>query len=66
MFPRTVLPATFYERTPETVARKLLGKRLTRKLGDILLEGIIVETEAYYGLHDPASRAGLSLDSSVC
>jgi len=30
---------------------------LIRKLGKNSLEGIIVETEAYYGLHDPASRA---------
>ncbi|MCW3976540.1 MAG: DNA-3-methyladenine glycosylase [Candidatus Bathyarchaeota archaeon] len=47
----------FYERAPEFVAKELLGKRLIRKLGKNLLEGIIVETEAYYGLQDPASRA---------
>ena len=52
-----VLPREFYERDPETVAKELLGKRLTRKLDKNLLEGIIIETEAYYGLHDPASRA---------
>ena len=51
------LPREFYERDPETVAKELLGKRLIRKLGKNFLEGIIVETEAYYGLHDPASRA---------
>jgi len=39
------------------VAERLLGKRLGRKLGETLLEGIIVETEAYFGLNDPASRA---------
>ena len=40
-----VLPREFYERDPETVAKELLGKRLIRKLGKNLLEGIIVETE---------------------
>jgi len=57
LFHGEVLPREFYERDPETVARELLGKRLIRKLGKNFLEGIIVETEAYYGLHDPASRA---------
>jgi DNA-3-methyladenine glycosylase len=52
-----VLPREFYERDPETVAKELLGKRLTRKSGKNLLKGIIVEAEAYYGLNDPASRA---------
>lgn len=52
-----VLPREFYERDPEIVARELLGKRLVRKLCGRLLEGMIVETEAYYGLNDPASRA---------
>lgn len=52
-----VLPKNFYERDPETVAKELLGKRLIRKLEEGFLEGIIVETEAYYGLNDPASRA---------
>ena len=52
-----VLPREFYERNPEVVAKALLGKRLIRRLDDNRLEGIIVETEAYYGLNDPASRA---------
>jgi len=51
------LPKGFYERDPETVAKALLGKRLIRRLGKHFLEGVIVETEAYYGLNDPASRA---------
>jgi len=46
-----------YERDPSVVAEKLLGKRLIRKLNKEILEGIVVETEAYYGLDDPASRA---------
>ena len=47
----------FYERDPAEVARALLGKTLIRRLGSDRLEGIIVETEAYYGEGDPASRA---------
>jgi DNA-3-methyladenine glycosylase len=51
------LSQRFYERNPAVVARELLGKRLMRRLENSFLEGIIVETEAYYGLVDPASRA---------
>ncbi len=39
------------------MARDLLGKRLVRVLNGETLEGTIVETEAYYGAEDPASRA---------
>ena len=35
----------------------MLGKKLVRRLGGESLEGLIVETEAYYGVDDPASRA---------
>lgn len=52
-----VLPYTFYRRDPAAVARDLLGKRLIRRLGGEVLEGFMVETEAYYGPRDPASRA---------
>lgn len=47
----------FYERNPALVARDLLGKILLRKLNSENLSGKIVETEAYYGENDPASRA---------
>ena len=57
MFSGDVLLREFYERDPEIVAEELLGKRLIRKSDEYFLEGIIVETEAYYGLDDPASRA---------
>ena len=57
LVPAEVLPREFYWRNPENVAKELLGKRLIRKLDENFLEGIIVETEAYYGLDDPASRA---------
>jgi len=52
-----VLPVTFYARSPEAVARDLLGKRLIRVLDGDRLGGIVAETEAYHGLGDPASRA---------
>ncbi len=52
-----VLPRSFYGRDTATVAREMLGKRLIRRFEEVSLEGIIVETEAYYGLQDPASRA---------
>ena len=52
-----VLPRSFYGRDTATVAREMLGKRLIRRFEEVSMEGIIVETEAYYGLQDPASRA---------
>jgi len=44
-------------RDSKSVAIELLGKVLVRRLSDRCLEGMIVETEAYYGSDDPASRA---------
>ena len=52
-----ILPRSFYGRDTATVAREMLGKRLIRRFEGVSMEGIIVETEAYYGLQDPASRA---------
>ena len=52
-----VLPKKFFERDPALVAKELLGKILVRKLNSKILAGKIVETEAYYGKEDPASRA---------
>lgn len=52
-----VLPRNFYHRKTDTVAQELLGKIIVRRLGYHLLGGIIVETEAYFGGDDPASRA---------
>ena len=52
-----VLPKEFYSRKTTIVAKELLGKTIVRKLGDMRLEGKIVETEAYRGKDDPASHA---------
>lgn len=51
------LAREFYRRDPEALARELLGKLLVRRLGDRVVGGMIVETEAYLGADDPASRA---------
>jgi DNA-3-methyladenine glycosylase len=50
------LPRSFYARDAAVVARELLGKILVHRKDEILT-GKIVETEAYYGEKDPASRA---------
>lgn len=39
------------------VARSLLGRTLASDLGGARVSGIIVETEAYLGVHDAASHA---------
>ena len=51
------LPRGFYERDPALVAVGLLGARLVVELGGRRASCAIVETEAYYGPWDPASRA---------
>jgi len=52
-----ILERKFYEGDPAAVAKALLGKILVRKVDSKFLSGKIVETEAYYGERDPASRA---------
>ena len=52
-----ILSREFYERDPARVARELLGKLLIRRFNSKVLSGKIVETEAYYGEEDPASKA---------
>ena len=51
------LSKEFYVRDPAIVAKDLLGNILVRKTGSSVLSGKIVETEAYFGKNDPASRA---------
>lgn len=53
----TALAREFFDRVPEEVAPRLLGKVLVRRGRGKLLAGRIVETEAYLGEHDPAAHA---------
>ena len=48
---------SFLLEAQKIVAKDLLGKILVRRLGQKILAGKIVETEAYFGKEDPASRA---------
>lgn len=52
-----VLTSDFFLRSPEIVARDLLGKVLVHRRNGERLSGRIVEVEAYLGLDDPASHA---------
>ena len=54
--PRPV-PRRFYSRSPDAVARDLLGKILIRCYKGEELSGRIVEAEAYFGEGDPAAHA---------
>lgn len=47
----------FFARETPTVARELLGKWLVYHEGDLITAGIVVETEAYLGLTDPAAHS---------
>ena len=51
------LPREFYHQNTVTVAKKLLGKKIVRKIGKCEVSGIITETEAYRHKDDPASHA---------
>ncbi len=53
----SILPASFYEREPERVARDVLGKILVHGR----TAGRIVEVEAYLGLEDLAAHASRGL-----
>jgi DNA-3-methyladenine glycosylase len=52
-----ILPRSFYEGSPERVARAVLGKVLVSTSGARPLAGRIVEAEAYHGADDPAAHA---------
>jgi len=54
---KSILNKNFYLRNAKEVAIGLLGKVLVRRINKNILSGIIVETEAYFGENDPASRA---------
>jgi DNA-3-methyladenine glycosylase len=51
------LPASFYRRETEGVARALLGALLETSVDGVITSGRIVETEAYVGEHDAACHA---------
>lgn len=54
-----ILPARFYERETEIVAREMLGTVLECETERGTASGIIVETEAYVGEHDLACHAAV-------
>lgn len=59
------LPRCFFKNDAARVANELLGKILVRKYKNSVLAGKIVETEAYYGADDPASRAHKSKKTNL-
>ena len=50
------LPASFFRRPSEIVARELIGTTLITRRRGAVTAGRIVETEAYLGADDPASH----------
>lgn len=52
-----IVPASFYARETEHVAREMLGMVLECRTDEGTASGIIVETEAYVGEHDAACHA---------
>ncbi|MEO6863988.1 MAG: DNA-3-methyladenine glycosylase [Gemmatimonadaceae bacterium] len=61
MKPGRILPASFYARDTELVARDMLGMLLQCTTPQGTTSGIIVETEAYVGEHDAACHAAAGL-----
>ena len=56
-YSRDILKRDFFQRDTAEVAKSLLGKTLVKRSGIETSSGIIIETEAYYGIGDPASHA---------
>ncbi len=54
-----VLPRHFYARETEVVARDLIGRMLECSRRGVRVRGVITETEAYLGEHDPACHAAV-------
>ena len=61
------LEREFYLQPVRDVARALIGKKLVRQIGENILSGIILETEAYDGEQDQAchARSGLTKRNAV-
>ena len=57
LVPGAPLPAAFYDRDAEVVARELLGGVLRVVQDGVAVSGRIIETEAYLGPHDAACHA---------
>lgn len=53
------LASDLLHRPVQEVARLLLGARLISTVGGVVTSGVIVETEAYGGVDDPASHAAV-------
>jgi len=54
-----ILPRDFFDRETETVAREMLGAIIECRTPEGTAGGMIVETEAYVGEHDPACHAAV-------
>ena len=50
------LSRRFFHRNAATLAHALLGHRLVSMVGGVQTAGVIVETEAYLGIHDKAAH----------
>lgn len=53
----SILPLSFFGRPAASVARDLIGKKLVRCRHGVRTASIIIETEAYEGVHDLASHS---------
>lgn len=56
--PPIALPSHFFDRDAQQLARKLLGKVIRHRVGDLWLAARIIETEAYY-CEEKGSHASL-------
>ncbi len=52
-----ILPRSFYGRDTVDVAQDLIGKVLVRRIGQKIISGMIIETEAYRYKDDEASHS---------
>src|SRR4029077_16740663 len=52
-----IIPRSFYDRDTVDVAQDLIGKLLVRRIGQKVISGMIIETEAYRYKDDEASHS---------